>query len=116
MAQASPETRPGSEIAGYRDVLARIYTGQVGLSLTPESILALHADLYTYLSGESGQWKQCDNVIRQNRQPGHHSASAERPTQERSGRVTLGTGPVDTTAEDSMCSCKAWSPERKVKL
>jgi Fic family protein len=65
MAQAPPETRPESEIAGYRDVLARIHTGQVELPLTPESILALHADLYAYVPGEGGQWKQRDNVIRQ---------------------------------------------------
>jgi Fic family protein len=65
MAQAEPETRPESEIAGYRDVLTRIHTRQVGLPLTPESILALHADLYTYIPGEGGQWKQRDNVIRQ---------------------------------------------------
>jgi hypothetical protein len=45
MAQAEPETRPESEIAGYRDVLARIHTGQVGLPLTPDAILTLHADL-----------------------------------------------------------------------
>ena len=65
MAQAPPETRPESEIAGYRDVLARIHTGQIGLPLTPESILALHADLYTYIPDEGGQWKQRDNIIRQ---------------------------------------------------
>jgi Fic family protein len=65
MAQAEPETRPESEIAGYRDVLARIHTGQVGLPLAPDSILALHADLYTYVPSEGGNWKQQDNVIRQ---------------------------------------------------
>jgi Fic family protein len=65
MAQAEPETRPENEIAGYRDVLVRIHTGQVGLPLTPESILALHADLYTYVPGEGGNWKQQDNIIRQ---------------------------------------------------
>jgi Fic family protein len=65
MAQAEPETRPESEIAGYRDVLARIHTDQGGLPLTPDSILALHADLYTYVPGEGGDWKQQDNVIRQ---------------------------------------------------
>ncbi|MBU0704423.1 MAG: Fic family protein, partial [Chloroflexi bacterium] len=65
MAQASPETRPESEIAGYRDVLARIHTGQIGLPLTPESIMALHADLYAYIPGEGGKWKQHDNIIRQ---------------------------------------------------
>ena len=71
MAQAAPETRPEAEIAGYRDVLARIHTGQVGLPLTPESILALHADLYIYLPGEGGQWKQRDNIIRQVLPDGH---------------------------------------------
>jgi Fic family protein len=65
MAQAEPETRPEGEIAGYRDVLARIHTGQVGLPLTPDFILALHADLYTYVPGEGGNWKQQDNIIRQ---------------------------------------------------
>ena len=65
MADATPETRPEAEIAGYRDVLARIHTGQVGLPLTPESILAMHADLYAYVPGEGGKWKERDNVIRQ---------------------------------------------------
>jgi len=65
MAQAVPQTRSESEVAGYRDVLARIHTGQVGLPLTPDSICALHADLYAYLPGEGGTWKQRDNVIRQ---------------------------------------------------
>lgn len=65
MAQAEPQTRPESEIAGYRDVLARIHTSPVGFPLTPDSILALHADLYTYVPGEGGNWKQQDNVIRQ---------------------------------------------------
>jgi len=65
MAQAVPQTRSESEIAGYRDVLARIHTGQVGLPLMPDTIRALHADLYAYLPGEGGMWKQRDNVIRQ---------------------------------------------------
>jgi len=65
MARATPETRSESEIAGYRDVLARIHVGQISLPLTPDSIRALHADLYAYLPGEGGVWKQSDNVIRQ---------------------------------------------------
>ena len=44
MAQAAPQTRSESEIAGYRDVLARIHTGQLTLPITPDSIRALHAD------------------------------------------------------------------------
>lgn len=65
MAHATPETRPEAEIAGYRDVLARIHTAQVKLPLTPDSILALHADMYAYLPDEGGEWKQQDNIIRQ---------------------------------------------------
>lgn len=65
MAQAVPETRSESEIAGYRDVLARVHAGQASLPLMPDAIRALHADLYAYLPGEGGMWKQRDNVIRQ---------------------------------------------------
>lgn len=65
MAQATPQTRSESEIAGYRDVLARIHTGQAGLPLTPDTLRALHADMYAYLPGEGGMWKQGDYVIRQ---------------------------------------------------
>ncbi len=65
MAQATPETRSESEIAGYRDVLARIHTGQLAVPITPDSICAMHADMYAYLPGEGGKWKQRDNVIRQ---------------------------------------------------
>jgi len=65
MAQAVPETRSESEVAGYRDVLARIHTSQAGPPLTPDVIRALHADMYAYLPGEGGAWKQRDNIIRQ---------------------------------------------------
>lgn len=65
MSQEAPQTRSESEIAGYRDVLARVHTGQTGLPLTPESIRALHAELYAFLPGEGGSWKDRDNVIRQ---------------------------------------------------
>jgi hypothetical protein len=41
------------------------YAGEEGLPLTPDFILALHADLYTYVPGEGGNWKQQDNIIRQ---------------------------------------------------
>lgn len=65
MAKAAPQTRPEGEIAGYRDVLARIHAGQLGLPLTLDKIRALHADMYAYLPGEGGMWKERDNVIRQ---------------------------------------------------
>lgn len=63
MAEAAPETRSEAEIAGYRDVLARIHAGQTELPPAPGSIRAMHADLYAYLPGEGGAWKQHDNVI-----------------------------------------------------
>ena len=65
MALAAPQTRPEGEIAGYRDVLARIHAGQIGLPLTPDKIRALHADMYAYLPGEGGAWKEYDNIVRQ---------------------------------------------------
>jgi len=65
IAHATPQNRSESEVAGYRDVLARIHTGRARLPVTPEGIRAMHAAMYTYLPGEGGQWKQRDNVIRQ---------------------------------------------------
>jgi Fic family protein len=65
MAQSEPQTRPESEIAGYRDVLARIHTGQIKPLVTPDLIRSIHAGMYAYLPGEGGQWKQRNNVIRQ---------------------------------------------------
>lgn len=65
MARSEPQTRPESEIAGYRDVLARIHTGQIKPPVTPDLIRSIHAGVYAYLPGEGGQWKQRDNVIRQ---------------------------------------------------
>jgi Fic family protein len=65
MAEASPRTRPEGEIAGYRDVLARIHAGQIGLPLTTDKIRAIHADMYAYLPGEGGTWKEQNNIIRQ---------------------------------------------------
>jgi Fic family protein len=65
IAHAAPQNRSEGEIAGYRDVLARIHTGQIKLPITPDSVRNMHAALYTYLPGEGGQWKQRDNVVRQ---------------------------------------------------
>lgn len=65
MADAVPQTRPESEIAGYRNVLAQIHAERISLPLTPDKIQAVHAGIYAYLPGEGGEWKQRDNVIRQ---------------------------------------------------
>jgi len=60
--QAAPETDSERAVAGYRDVLARIHAGEVGLPLTPDGISALHAGLYAYLPGEGGAWQWRDTV------------------------------------------------------
>jgi Fic family protein len=65
MADATPQTRSESEIAGYRNVLAQIHAGRFGLPLTSDVIRAIHSGIYAYLPGEGGEWKQRDNVIRQ---------------------------------------------------
>jgi len=65
MAEAIPQTRSESEIAGYRNVLAQIHAGRIGLPLTPDKIREMHTGIYAYLAGEGGEWKQRDNVIRQ---------------------------------------------------
>lgn len=73
MADAEPQTRPESEIAGYRNVLARIHAGSLVPPVTPDLIRELHADIYAYLPGEGGNWKQRDNVIRQILPGGHET-------------------------------------------
>jgi len=60
IAQAVPETRFESKVAGYRDALERVHTGQVGPPFTPDRFRALHDHLYAYLPGEGGMWRQRD--------------------------------------------------------
>ncbi len=107
MAQAVPQTRSESEIAGYRDVLARIHTGQLTLPITPNSLRTLHADLYAYLPGEGGHWKERDNVIRQQRPDGRDV-------------VRFGPLPADETptAMASLCEylANSWTGEAVDKL
>jgi hypothetical protein len=43
IAHAAPQNRSEGEIAGYRDVLARIHTGQIKLPITPDSVRNMHA-------------------------------------------------------------------------
>lgn len=64
--RAHPRERPEEEIAGYRDVLKRLedLADPRTVAVTPESILAMHADLYKYTNVPSaGRWKSKDNVI-----------------------------------------------------
>ena len=62
--KAEPTTRNEKEIAGYRDVLATIHENYEFIPVTPNTILQLHRDLYSFqASGIGGHWKDSDNVI-----------------------------------------------------
>ena len=62
--KAEPATRNEKEIAGYRDVLATIHENYEFIPVTPNTILQLHRDLYSFqASGIGGHWKNSDNVI-----------------------------------------------------
>lgn len=59
-----PINRNEKEIAGYRDVLATIHENYEYISVTPNSVLQLHRDLYSFQpSGIGGHWKNSDNLI-----------------------------------------------------
>ena len=61
---AEPATRNEKEIAGYRDVLATIHENYEFIPVTPNTILQLHRDLYSFqASGIGGRWKDTDNII-----------------------------------------------------
>ena len=64
MQKSQPVNRNEKEIAGYRDVLATIHENYEYIPLTPNSILQLHRDLYSFqVSGVGGVWKNSDNLI-----------------------------------------------------
>ncbi len=60
--KSAPQNRSEQEIAGYREVLKTIHESHDYISLTPNVILQLHRDLYTYAPG-GGNFKNVDNVI-----------------------------------------------------
>jgi len=62
--RAEPISRNEREIAGYRDVLATIHENYEYIPITPNTILQLHRDLYSFQpAGIGGHWKNCDNFI-----------------------------------------------------
>ena len=66
-----PHNRNEKEIAGYRDVLATIHENFDFIPLTPNTILQLHRDLYSFLpEGMGGHWKNNDNIIAETMQDG----------------------------------------------
>ena len=68
--RAKPRDRAEQEIAGYRDVLAKIHTdpGRLGLSLA--LVRSFHQQMYRYADEKAGRWKSKDNVILETRADG----------------------------------------------
>ena len=62
--RAEPRNRSEQEIAGYREVLAKIHESYEYITPKPNIILQLHRDLYSYSQGNiGGTYKNSDNVI-----------------------------------------------------
>ncbi len=69
--KTEPISRSEREIAGYRDVLATIHENYEFIPVTPNTILQLHRDLYSYqATGFGGRWKDSDNVIAETEKEG----------------------------------------------
>lgn len=64
MEKAEPKNRSEEEIAGYREVLSTIHESYAYIPVSPNNILQLHRDLYSFSGSESGgRFKNADNVI-----------------------------------------------------
>jgi len=62
--KTQPMNRSEYEIAGYRDVLKTIHENYDHIPITPNYILQLHRDLYSYTDTSiAGRWKTTDNII-----------------------------------------------------
>lgn len=71
--KAEPRNRNEQEIAGYREVLNTIHENYEYIVPSPNVILQLHRDLYTYnVSSMEGHWKNTDNVIEEVDSLGKH--------------------------------------------
>lgn len=73
--KAEPRNRSEQEIVGYREVLATIHESYEYINPSPNVILQLHRDLYSYSQGASGgSYKNSDNVIAETDTEGHQKA------------------------------------------
>ena len=62
--KTTPRNRDEREIAGYRYVLDMIHKNHDAIPVTPNAILQLHRDLYSFSSSSvGGAYKNSDNVI-----------------------------------------------------
>ena len=71
MEKIEPGNRSEEEIAGYREVLATVHESYDYIPVTPNNILQLHRDLYSFSSGDKGgRFKNTDNVIAESAKDG----------------------------------------------
>jgi hypothetical protein len=68
--RTQPANRAEQEIAGYRDVLNTIHTNSADMPLTSNLVLQLHRDLFQFVPGGGGRWKETDNDITEARPDG----------------------------------------------
>ena len=62
--KAEPRNRSEQEIAGYREVLSAIHEDYEYINLSPNVILQLHKNLYSFSeSSTGGRYKNSDNII-----------------------------------------------------
>lgn len=64
--KTTPRNREEEEIAGYRDVLNTIHESYEYISVTANTILQLHRDLYKHSAASiGGKYKNADNIIQE---------------------------------------------------
>lgn len=105
--KAEPRNRSEQEIAGYREVLATIHESYEYITPTPNVILQLHRDLYSYSQGEGGSYKNSDNVIAEADAQGHQKT-----------RFVPVPAFQASKAMDELCASflKAWEANKMDKL
>lgn len=106
--KAEPRNRSEQEIAGYREVLQTIHESYEYIFFTPNVILQMHRNLYSYSSGTvGGKYKNADNIIAETDASGHQ-------------RTRFIPVPAFQTAEamNSLCSTfsRAWEQGKWDKL
>ncbi len=71
--KVEPKNRSERQIAGYREVLRTIHENYEYIPISPNIILQLHRDLYSYgATSIGGHWKNADNIIEEIDGSGEH--------------------------------------------
>lgn len=71
--RAKPRDRSEQEVAGYRDVLAKIHMDPGRVKLSTDLIREWHREMYGYTEEKAGRWKTRDNLILEVRADGEQA-------------------------------------------